>query len=301
MTDSAEQDGLLSVIDLKDKQRVYVPVDIRFGSPEAFLVADSRGQVTMFQLKANRYMVVSQRAGVAFATFTGKVPHDQVLVAMRDKTLSVHSLNGKLLEQFKGAHGSEIRGLESNKVQGGMGHMVTVSADACVLWACAGAVTVAKQKSIFSHDGNSFTQARFTTDGLSLVTLLREGDFVSWRLDAQQEMCPVSLSFKTQLLTCFDVAGPHIVASGRSLPFLIVKDHTTGEQRQFRLPTGCRGVDKLSLLRDDHLVGLISEGYFYLVDIGERVTAKLQIRVPNERVITFDIDEAMSQLVLGTA
>lgn len=129
-------------------------IDIRFGGPEAFLVADSRGQVTIFHLKGNRYSVVAQRTGVAFAAFTGKVPHDQVLVAMRDKTMGVHSLNGKLMEQFKGAHGSEIKGLESNKVQGGAGHMVTVSADACVLWACAGANTVARQKSIFSQDGN---------------------------------------------------------------------------------------------------------------------------------------------------
>jgi hypothetical protein len=83
---------------LKDKQRLYVPIDIRFGGPETFLVTDSRGQVTMFQLKANKYTVVSQRTGVAFAAFTGKVPHDQVLVAMRDKSLGVHSLNGKLME-----------------------------------------------------------------------------------------------------------------------------------------------------------------------------------------------------------
>lgn len=116
-----------------------------------------------------------------------------------------------------------------------------------------------------------------------------------------QEMCPVNLSFKTQLLTCFDVAGPHLVASGRGLPFLVVKDYLKGEQRHFRLPPGCRGVEKLELLRDDHLVGVLSEGYFYLVDIGEQVKAKLVIRIPNEQVTTFAIDEAMSQLVLGTA
>lgn len=44
-----EQDGLVAVIDFKDKKQNYSPVDIRFsGSGEAFLVADTRGQVTMF-------------------------------------------------------------------------------------------------------------------------------------------------------------------------------------------------------------------------------------------------------------
>jgi hypothetical protein len=54
-------------------------------------------------------------------------------------------------------------------------------------------------------------------------------------------------------------------------------------------------------LRDEHLVGVLSEGYFYLVDIGEQVTAKLLVRIPNEQVTTFAIDDTMSQLVLGTA
>lgn len=39
-----EQDGLLSVIDLKDKGKTFVPVDIRFNQAgDAFLVSDTRG------------------------------------------------------------------------------------------------------------------------------------------------------------------------------------------------------------------------------------------------------------------
>ena len=177
----------MCVVDLNDKGRVNEPVDIRFGT-DAFLVADTRGQVTMFQLAANRYTVVSHnsRNGVVAASFTGKQPHDQVFIALKDKTIAVHSLNGKLLEQFKGAHGMEIRGVETNRVHYGNGHLLSLSLDACVLWANAGGLSVLKYKSIFSKDGNHFTQARFTSDGMSLVTLLKDGDFISWGLDAQQ-------------------------------------------------------------------------------------------------------------------
>jgi hypothetical protein len=74
------------------------------------------------------------------------------------------------------------------------------------------------------------------------------------------------------------------------------------------LPTGCRGVDRLAMLRDQNLMGLLSEGYFYLLDISFATTAdhprpivmKLNIRIPHEQIKTFDIDQNMSTLVLGT-
>lgn len=87
-----EQDGLLSVIDLKANNKSFTPVDIRFNTQgDAFLVADTRGQVTMFQVQANRYLVVSHTTSktntVAFSAFTGKRPIDQVFVVYKDKSV----------------------------------------------------------------------------------------------------------------------------------------------------------------------------------------------------------------------
>lgn len=49
----------MALIDLKDKNKPYQAVDIRFNiQGDAFLVADTRGQVTMFQMQANKYIVV---------------------------------------------------------------------------------------------------------------------------------------------------------------------------------------------------------------------------------------------------
>jgi hypothetical protein len=66
----------MALIDLKDKNKPYQPVDIRFNSQgDAFLVSDTRGQVTMFQLQANKYIVVCQSAklhNVSHACFIGK-------------------------------------------------------------------------------------------------------------------------------------------------------------------------------------------------------------------------------------
>ena len=144
-------------------------------SGDAFLVSDTRGQVTMFQTQANKYMVVCQAnkpGNVQYATFTGRAPIDQVLVVLKEKKiLETHSMNGKLIDKFQNTHNTEIRGLEHNMVM--MGHIATVSSDSCIIWSTSGAGTnsVSKLRSLYSKDGNHFVQARFTADGHALVTL----------------------------------------------------------------------------------------------------------------------------------
>ncbi len=55
------------------------------------MVADTRGQVTMFQMQANRYIVVCQSAkvhNVLFASFVGRLsPADQVMVVLKEKKM----------------------------------------------------------------------------------------------------------------------------------------------------------------------------------------------------------------------
>jgi WD40 repeat protein len=180
---SPEQDGLLSLIDLKDKNKVYTPVDIKFNvTGGAFLVADTRGQVTMFQIQQNKYMVVthtSKTHSITCAHFTGRKPTDHVFVGFKDYSLQTHSLNGKVMDKFTGAHTSEIRAMESN----GVTHLATLSNEACILWSNA-SNSVNRLRSIFSKDGNHFTMARFSADGQSLVTLFKDGDILQWGLDA---------------------------------------------------------------------------------------------------------------------
>lgn len=161
---------MLALIDLKDKNKPYVPVDVRFNiSGDAFLVADTRGQVIMFQLQANKYIVVCQSAkmhNVSFSCFVGRqTPSDQVMVVLKEKKMiETHSLNGKIIDKIAGAHSQEVRGLEHNQVV--MGHMVTVSPDTCVIWTASGSSnSISKLRSIYSKDGNHFVQAKFSADG----------------------------------------------------------------------------------------------------------------------------------------
>ena len=126
-------------------------------------------------------MVVCQSTkshNVNFSTFTGRFPIDQVFIAFKDKSVQTHALNGKLIDQFKGTHQTEIRGLEHNKVK--MGLIATVSNDSCVLWTTSGPGinSVSKLRSIFSKDGNHFTQAKFASDGQALFTLFKDGDIL---------------------------------------------------------------------------------------------------------------------------
>ena len=55
------------------------------------------------------------------------------------------------------------------------------------------------------------------------------------------------------------------------------------------------------------MLAFLSEGYFYLVDLsyaassgGQLPTVKLNLRIPHEQIKTFDIDQGMTSLVLGT-
>ena len=94
------------------------------------------------------------------------------------KMIETHSLNGKLIDKFSGAHQQEVRGLEHNQAL--IGSIATVSADTCVIWTTSGPGTnsVNKLRSIYSKDGNHFVQAKFTVDGQSLVTLFKDGDLI---------------------------------------------------------------------------------------------------------------------------
>jgi hypothetical protein len=84
--------------------------------------------------------------------------------------------------------------------------LVTISADACVLWQTSGNA-LSKQRSISSKDGNHFTQARFTADGQAIVTLFRDGDIVQWSLDEKHQIDSeiVNLNIKSTLFTCFEI------------------------------------------------------------------------------------------------
>jgi hypothetical protein len=100
----------------------------------------------------------------------------------------------------------------------------------------------------------------------------------------------------------------NLIISGSNLPYLIIKSLATQDTFLYRLPTGCRGVDRLQLLRDQHLLAFLSSGYFYLLDLSYAITAtttalpqvKLHLRIPHEPIKTFDIDQSLTSLLLGT-
>ena len=100
----------------------------------------------------------------------------------------------------------------------------------------------------------------------------------------------------------------NLIISGSNLPYLIIKSLSTQDTFLYRLPTGCRGVDRLQLLRDQHLLAFLSSGYFYLLDLSYATTAtttalpqvKLHLRIPHEPIKTFDIDQSLTSLLLGT-
>jgi hypothetical protein len=90
----------------------------------------------MFQLQANKYIVVCQSAklhNVSHACFVGRQNPDQVMVVLKEKKMiETHSLNGKLIDKISGAHSMEVRGLEHNMAP--VGNMISVSPDTCVIW-----------------------------------------------------------------------------------------------------------------------------------------------------------------------
>jgi hypothetical protein len=59
-------------------------------------------------------------------------------------------------------------------------------------------------------------------------------------------------------------------------------------------------------LRDKNLIAFISEGYFYIADLGSvsetgKALIKLNLRIPNEAIKTFDVDYNMNTVLLSTS
>ena len=85
--------------------------------------------------------------------------------------------------------------------------LLSVSPDSCQLWSTTNSNSVSKHKSIFAKDGVHFTQARFSPDGQSVITLFKDGEIIQWSLDTAMRMDSSSMQLfnKSSKITCFDV------------------------------------------------------------------------------------------------
>lgn len=74
----------------------------------------------------------------------------------------------------------------------------------------------------------------------------------------------------------------------------------------YRLPNEARGVEQISFLTDKLLLGYLSEGIFYLVDLGQmlsqpgspKLQIALEIRLPGALIKRFSVDHPMNALAL---
>ena len=97
------------------------------------------------------------------------------------------------------------------------------------------------------------------------------------------------------------------MGGGPKFPYLVVKrdfgtEPMTAEYALYKLPKEARGIEQLAFLTDKLLLGYISEGIFYLVDLGQQSQAKLQvaleIRLPAALIKRFAVDNRMNALSL---
>ena len=86
-----------------------------------------------------------------------------------------------------------------------------------------------------------------------------------------------------------------------------ISDRTEScDEQCYKLPNEARGVEQLELLTDKLLLGYISEGAFYLVDLGQsadndsRLQIALEIRIPGAHIGQFSVDRQMNTLTLAT-
>ena len=67
----------------------------------------------------------------------------------------------------------------------------------------------------------------------------------------------------------FDLGQNLIVGAGPQFPYLVVKRLDDAiDFNLYKLPNEARGIEQISFLTDRLLLGYISEGIFYLVDLG---------------------------------
>ena len=94
------------------------------------------------------------------------------------------------------------------------------------------------------------------------------------------------------------------------MPYLIVKKLQANQTRDeegltvYKLPCEARGIEQISFLTDKLLIGYISEGFFYLVDLGQansnsRLQVALEIRLPEgAQIKRFSVDHPMNALAM---
>ena len=93
LSSNLESDGLIAVVDYKQKNRIQFPAAVSFNAVgDSFLVSDSRGAVTLFNLGANRYTTLAAdlKGGAPSAvTFLGKQNQqtDLAFIACKDKAV----------------------------------------------------------------------------------------------------------------------------------------------------------------------------------------------------------------------
>lgn len=136
---------------------------------------------------------------------------------------------------------------------------------------------------------------------------MKDGEFMLWNIESMNsDVLPVKIKFSKHV-TMFDVFSEFVVAGGNSLPMIVIKSlKNARDEKWYSLPVGCRGIMQFELLRDKSLLGFLSEGYFYLADIqdnlpGDKYKVTLNIRIPHESIISFQVDATMSTVVLGTS
>jgi hypothetical protein len=164
-----EESGLELIIDFSSTTSA-VCISACMTPSGDILTSDSKGNITSFLVKQNRYSQYIRNSPTAII---GCIAEDQILLT-KTKTIYLYSQAGKKLNEFN-QHYSAIKGLEYNMARQ---QVMTYSSDCAIIWD----TNTWKIVRTLRAKGNYYAQVMFTPDGNSILTCFEDGKLYQWRL-----------------------------------------------------------------------------------------------------------------------
>lgn len=131
------------------------------------LIADSKGNITQFNLSQNRFSVIIRGCVAPSAIIVLPGRPDEIAVGMTNKNIEIYQLTGRLVSTLRG-HKGPILGLSVNPVKS---FLLSFSSDSCIIW---NNETWARVRSLYAQS-SGFIDAKFAPNMQSIITCFSDG------------------------------------------------------------------------------------------------------------------------------
>ena len=196
-------DGLELIIDFSSGSSTTACTSVFSNNQGEIYTSDTRGNITQFLLKQNRY---SQHIrNVCSCSHIFQVSSENLLL-IKTKDILLYSLTGKKIKEFK-QHYSSIINIDFNQYNQ---LFLTVSGEVAIIWD----VNTWKIIRNLRSKGVYYSQVLFTPDGNSLITCFDDGKLYQWGINDNK--LEKQFAFSNISNFCISDNGEEVFGAGKN-------------------------------------------------------------------------------------